>query len=99
MIAKVLAVDPTAPPKIFKAVGCDKCNNIGYKGRIAINEIMAIDKGMDELIATHATRNKMLDHAMSKGFVPIIQDATQKVLQGIMDIPEMVRTVDVTERL
>ena len=96
---KILNVDPQNPPTIHKAVGCEKCNNTGYKGRISVNEIMPIDKGMDELIATNATRNKMLEYALEKGFVPIIQDAAVKALQGVIDVPEMVRTVDVTERL
>lgn len=96
---KILNVDPANPPTIHKAVGCDKCNSTGYKGRISVNEILPIDKGMDELISTHATRNKMMEYAMEKGFVPIIQDASMKVLNGVIDIAEMIRTVDVTERL
>lgn len=96
---RILNADISAPPKIFKAVGCDKCNNLGYRGRIAVTEILAVDKGLDELISTRATRATMMSHAIEKGFVPIIQDAATKVLTGIIDIPEMIRTVDVTERL
>jgi len=96
---KILNLDAANPPTIYKAIGCDKCSNTGYKGRISVNEILPIDKGMDELISTHATRNKMMDYAIEKGFVPIIQDASAKVLAGVLDIPEMIRTVDVTERL
>ena len=96
---RIMGVDAANPPKIFRAKGCDKCNEKGYKGRMAIHEILAADKGLDELIATRATRKVMNDHAMSKGFVPMVDDAAQKCLAGIIDIPEIVSSVDVTDRL
>lgn len=96
---KILGVDPAKPPKIHKAVGCDKCDGKGYKGRIALHEIMPVDKGMDELISTHATRNKMEEYLLENGFVPMVDDATHKVLAGLIDVPEMMRSVDVTDRL
>ncbi|PIR34446.1 MAG: secretion system protein E [Alphaproteobacteria bacterium CG11_big_fil_rev_8_21_14_0_20_44_7] len=96
---KVLGVDPTNPPKIFRAVGCSKCFEKGYKGRVALHEIMPINKEMDELIATHSTRNKMRAQLMEDGFIPMVDDAASKVLSGMVDVPEMIRSVDCTERL
>ena len=96
---KILRIDPANPPKLYRAKGCPKCHGNGYKGRLAINEILPIDKGMDELIATRATRNAMLKYALDNGFVPMVEDITQKVLAGITDIEEMVSSVDVTDRL
>jgi general secretion pathway protein E/type IV pilus assembly protein PilB len=96
---RVLGLDPSnEPPKIYRAKGCEHCNN-GYKGRIAVNEILPVDKGMDELIATKQTRNTMMKYIMEKGFVPMVNDATDKVLRGIIDVPEMIDTVDVTDRI
>ncbi len=96
---QVLGIDPAHPPTIYKAKGCDRCYNIGYRGRTAINEILPIDKGMDELIATRQTRKIMMQYALDKGFIPMVQDATNKVLDGIIDVSEMVSRVDVTDRL
>ena len=96
---KILGVDPALPPKIHKAVGCEKCNNTGYKGRIALHEILPVDKGMDELISTHATRKAMLDYSLAKDYVPMIQDAALKCMQGVIDVNEIIRSVDVTDRL
>ncbi len=96
---KLLSVDVKAPPTVHQAVGCEKCAFKGYKGRIGIMEILRIDKGMDELIATRATRSHMLEYAMESGFVPMVQDGISKVLAGEIDIAELINTVDLTDRL
>lgn len=96
---RVMQVDPSAPPTVYDAVGCEHCGNRGYKGRMAIVEILRVDPGMDELIATHATRNHMMEYALENGFVPMVQDGVSKVLKGLIDLPELIRTVDLTERL
>ena len=96
---KLLNFDAANPPIIHEAVGCEKCGYKGYKGRMGIHEILRIDDGMDELIATKATRNHMLEYALENGFVPMVQDGISKVLAGYIDIPELISTVDLTDRL
>ncbi len=96
---KVLGMDPAKAPTIYEPGGCEKCRNKGYKGRIAVAEVLRIDKEMDELIATNATRRAMMDHALKAGFVPMMQDGINKVLAGDIDMKELVGTVDLTERL
>ncbi|MGB1539424.1 MAG: GspE/PulE family protein, partial [Rickettsiales bacterium] len=54
---RILGADPAEPPTIYEEVGCPECMHKGTKGRVAINEILAVDQGLDELISTHATRN------------------------------------------
>lgn len=96
---RILGVDNTKPPKIYRHKGCPQCTGTGYKGRLAVNEILPVDKELDELIATGATRRAMMEHALGKGFIPMAQDGTMKVLMGITDVEELVRTIDMTERL
>lgn len=96
---KILGVDFKSAPKIFKKIGCESCGFKGYKGRASISEVLQIDRGLDELIATNSTRKTMLEYAMSKGFVPMIDDGTQKVLMGMIDIDSLVNTIDITSRL
>jgi general secretion pathway protein E/type IV pilus assembly protein PilB len=96
---RIMQFDAANPPTVYEAVGCDKCNFKGYKGRMGVHEILRIDRGMDELIATKATRNQMLQYAMDHGFVPMVQDGIRKVLEGEIDVPELINTVDVTDRL
>jgi general secretion pathway protein E/type IV pilus assembly protein PilB len=96
---EILGIDPKNPPKIYEPVGCEECNYRGYKGRTAIVEIMPIDRGMDELIATDATRNAMMTHALEKGFVSMPQDGINKVLEGVFNLQELISNIDMTDRL
>ena len=96
---KMLSVDIRNPPELYKHVGCDACANTGYKGRVAISEVLRIDKGMDELIHEDASRNRMIEYAIENGFEPMAMDGMQKVLAGVTDFDELIQTVDMTEWL
>lgn len=96
----ILNIDPLQErPTIYKHAGCDACHHTGYKGRVAISEILQVDKEMDELIATGATRRTIEDHARELGYVTMLDDGVDKVLEGITDVEELASTVDVTERI
>lgn len=96
---KVLGVDPHNPPEIYKHVGCPSCSNTGYKGRVAIIEILRVDKGLDDLIHNQVARNQMMQYALENGFRPMARDGIGKVLLGITDLDELVDTVDMTDWL
>lgn len=96
---RLMRADPTNPPIVHDAVGCEKCGFKGYKGRMGVHEILRIDHGLDELIATKATRAHMLEYALEHGFVPMVQDGISKVLAGDLDMAELINTVDLTDRL
>lgn len=85
--------------KIFKAVGCDACDNQGYRGRRSVIEILKITSEIDELIASRATPREILALAKSQGFSPIADDACRRVLQGLTTMDEISRVVDLTDRL
>jgi type IV pilus assembly protein PilB len=96
---KVLARPPGEKATIFDPVGCKRCNGRGTRGRTAICEILRVDKAMDELIATGATRRIIMEHAMANGFVPMVQDGANKVLAGEISLKELMDTIDLTDRL
>lgn len=96
---RILGFSPDTPPKVYDPVGCPECKNKGYKGRTAIIEILRVDDGLSELISTHATRNVMLEYALDNGFVTMVEDGIDKVVNGEIDIQELIATVDMTERL
>jgi type II secretory ATPase GspE/PulE/Tfp pilus assembly ATPase PilB-like protein len=84
---------------LYKGEGCDKCDGSGYKGRLAVIEILPFDRDLDELIMSEAGRKEMYNHIISRGFVPMIEDGIDKVVQGMTDIQELIRVVDMTERM
>ncbi|MDE3038845.1 MAG: Flp pilus assembly complex ATPase component TadA, partial [Pseudomonadota bacterium] len=95
----ILGADSGKPVTICDPGGCEKCNHKGYKGRTAIMEILRVDKGMDELIATHATRKAMTDYALAGGFITMAQDGINKVMAGEISLGELINTIDLTDRL
>ena len=84
--------------KIFKAQGCDKCMG-GYKGRVVVVEILPFDRELDEMVVAEASRKLILEHALSKGFITMVEDGLQKVAAGITDLKELSRVVDMTDRM
>ena len=96
---RVLGVDAAKPPTIYQPGGCEKCAGKGVKGRTAVVEVLRIDRGMDELIATNATRRAMMDYALANGFVTMQQDGINKVLAGEIALNELINTIDLTDRL
>jgi len=84
------------PPLIFEARGCEQCDFQGYRGRMAIMELLCLDADLDELIARRATLREMRHLAASKGFVSLAQDALSRVLDGHTTLAEVARVVDIT---
>lgn len=95
----ILGVDVAKAPTIYAPKGCDRCNGKGHKGRVGIVEVLRIDRGMDEMIATHATRKTILEYALGQGFMTMAQDGINKVLAGDIDLEELIATIDLTDRL
>ncbi|MFA5754122.1 MAG: GspE/PulE family protein [Patescibacteria group bacterium] len=79
--------------KIYKAVGCPRCENTGYSSRVAIAEIIEINDELREMI----NDNKNLDIETVKrveDFLSIKQDGLIKVLQGITTMEEVLRVIE-----
>jgi type IV pilus assembly protein PilB len=76
---------------IHKAEGCKHCNNTGYKGRIAVYEIMKITKELRELISNNENTSKLKHEAINSGMVTLRQNCVRLVKNGITSVEEMLR--------
>jgi len=85
--------------EIFKPVGCKKCNLSGYRGRMAILELLRIDDEMDALIARKAHLDELKKLALSKGFTTLAEDGVRRILDGHTSIEEVMRVIDLTSRV
>ena len=85
--------------KLYKAVGCEKCSGTGYRGRMAVSEILPFDRELDEMVVQGKTRKDMHKYALEQGFIPMVEDGLEKVVQGSIDLKELVRVVDLTDRM
>ncbi len=77
--------------KIYEPKGCDKCNNTGYKGRIALFEVMEIDEEIKEQILIGASTSELRQKAKEKGMITLRMSGIEKVKQGLTSIEEVVR--------
>jgi general secretion pathway protein E len=77
--------------KLYKARGCEKCFNTGYRGRIGIFEIMVLDSTLKSLILKTYDSNLIKNEALNHNMITLRQDGIQKVLNGISTIEEVLR--------
>ena len=96
---KLLGVDPQKAPNLHRSVGCDQCEFQGFKGRLAIIEILKFDPEIDEMIAHRATLRELLRAAVDKGFKTLADDAIRRALDGSTALDEVLRVVDLTDRM
>jgi type IV pilus assembly protein PilB len=82
----------------YKAVGCDECNQTGYRGRTAVFEVMPVTDRMRRLIAERAGEESIREAAIEAGIVSVGEDGLAKVKTGVTTAEELLRVVtDVRE--
>lgn len=99
MERKILRLKPGDKPQIYKPKGCKHCNQNGYRGRMAIIELLRIDYDMDALIARRAHLDEMQKLALNKGFITLAEDGVRRVLEGYTSVAEVMRVIDLTSRM
>ena len=86
-----LAVGPDVPITLHRGVGCARCNHTGYRGRMAIHEVMPITSQIREAINRRASSDEISRIAIAQGMTTMCQDGSQKALAGLTDISEIMR--------
>ncbi len=84
-----LSMQPSAG--FFAPAGCAACRNTGYRGRVGIFEILAVDEPLRVLLLTRADSEGIRAHAASRGMRSILQAGAEKVLAGITSAEEVLR--------
>lgn len=83
--------------KFYDAVGCDKCNHIGYSGRVGLYEVFRMNNELRKLIAQSATTMEIQEAAQKNGMVTLEQAGIIKGLQGITTLEEIYRVARKSE--
>ena len=78
--------------KLYKAVGCDKCNKTGYKGRVGLHELLVADDGVKKLIQERSRVAELFASAVEGGMRTLKMDGMEKIMMGLTDL-KMVRQV------
>lgn len=82
------------PVKIWQAVGCKKCANTGFSGRIAIFEILSMTDQLAEIVLKEPSELKLQEEAKRQGMVTMKQDGILKALKGITTIEEVLKVAE-----
>ncbi|GMU82866.1 MAG: pilus biosynthesis protein TapB [Planctomycetota bacterium] len=86
-----LTPEDVAGRVFYYGKGCDYCNNTGYKGRLAIFEIMVADDEIRELIMTHASTGVLRGEARKRGMRTLRESGLLAIYDGVTTIEEVVR--------
>ncbi len=78
-----------ASPRLWRAVGCHRCAGKGYKGRIAIHELMVNNEELKSAIQRAANVSTLNRLAAEGGMRTLLQDGLEKMLQGFTDLSEV----------
>ncbi len=91
VLGKTLAKNVSRQTEIPQPTGCEKCNHMGYKGRIGIFEFFIIDDEMEKLVLSAPSSAELKEKAVQKGMTTLYQDGLIKVLQNETTLEEVER--------
>ncbi len=97
---EILNVDFHSAPTIYKAKvgGCDQCGGAGYKGRVAVAEILEFNEELDEVVARGGTKIELKNIAVRQGFKSMKDDGILKVLEGKTTLEALAKVVDIHKK-
>jgi type II secretory ATPase GspE/PulE/Tfp pilus assembly ATPase PilB-like protein len=75
---------------VMRAVGCDACKNLGYKGRMGLFEIFLIDDEVRHMVNNHASTVELRKRAREMGMRTLREDGVRKVLAGMTTAEEVI---------
>jgi type II secretory ATPase GspE/PulE/Tfp pilus assembly ATPase PilB-like protein len=85
------------PETFFVSQGCKSCRETGFKGRLAIAEVVVFDQDLDEIMLNSSSKILLKTCALKRGYIPMAQDARKRILKGDTSLEEVLRIVDLRE--
>ncbi len=79
--------------EVFVAVGCSQCAETGYRGRLALHEVMTVDEEIERLTVARSSASELNRAAVQNGMLSLRQDGWNKVCAGLTSIEEVLRVV------
>ena len=85
-----LGLDPNEEITLYRKKGCEKCNKKGYKGRIAVHEIMLLTTTLKRAITEGKSTDEIREMAVAEGMIPMKENVRRDVLQGLTSYEEYI---------
>jgi len=76
-----------------RAAGCQACSRTGYRGRIALQELLLVEEEIERAIIAHSSNDDIQHLALEQGMVPLRHDGLRKAALGITSLEEILRVV------
>ena len=76
---------------IFRGAGCQRCSELGYRGRQGIFELLELNSEIRELAFNRAPTNRIRQAARATGMRPLLEDGKLKILRGVTTPEEVAR--------
>ena len=80
-----------APEKLWRPIGCRSCSQTGYRGRVAVIEVMPLSEEIERLAVNHASATEVRRVAIDEGMVTLREDGLAKAATGATTIEEILR--------
>jgi type IV pilus assembly protein PilB len=80
-------------PTLYRPIGCSNCSKTGYKGRLALHEVMAVTEEIEKLTVERASSMTINRMAIEQGMITLRHDGLLKVLAGVTSVEEIFRVV------
>ncbi len=80
-------------PTLYRHKGCNRCNGIGYKGRMGIYEVLEMTEAIEKLAVEHASADELGRQARAEGMITLREDGFEKVRLGLTSIEEILRVI------
>jgi type IV pilus assembly protein PilB len=79
------------PEKLWRPVGCRSCGQTGYRGRVAVNEVMPVTEEIERLAVTHGSATDIRRVAVAEGMITLREDGLRKTAAGLTTVEEILR--------
>jgi len=80
-------------PTLYRAVGCSHCSKTGYRGRLAIHELMTVSEEIELLAVERAATEQLTKAAIANGMRTLREDGMAKVALGLTSMEEIMRVI------
>jgi type IV pilus assembly protein PilB len=81
------------PPRLYRAVGCPACGKTGYRGRMALHEVLTVTEDIEKLVVESASSEVIKKVAIGQGMATLREDGLEKARMGQTSIEEILRVV------
>ncbi|MFB5067652.1 MAG: GspE/PulE family protein [Candidatus Wallacebacter cryptica] len=93
VIRFIKSLNMAVPEQVYQGTGCPLCNDTGYHGRAAVEEVLLMNKKLRQAVDHHAGEDELKQIAVEAGMVTLQENAVNKLIEGITSVEEIIRTV------